>query len=285
MKKRTKKRLFIAFIVLISLLFFFYFQNNSIVTTETTISSAKIPASFEDYKIVQLSDLHSKTFGDNQSVLVQRVNKTNPDLIVFTGDLVDSKKYNEKNSLTLMEELVQIAPIYFVTGNHEWWSGKFSSLENKLDDIGVQVIRNTSDVITNGNDKVHIIGIDDPAQVNEGYEELGITEEAIVNSIEGLEEGYFKILLSHRPEMLSLYSDYEFDVVFSGHAHGGQVRIPLVGGLIAPNQGLFPQYTSGKHILDNTTMIVNRGLGNSIIPLRIFNRPEIVVVTLKSLNN
>jgi uncharacterized protein len=285
LKNRTKKRLFIAFIVLISLLFFFYFQNNSIVTTETTISSAKIPASFEDYKIVQLSDLHSKTFGDNQSVLVQKVNKTNPDLIVFTGDLVDSKKYNEKNSLTLMEELVQIAPIYFVTGNHEWWSGKFSSLENKLDDIGVQVIRNTSDVITNGNDKVHIIGIDDPAQVNEGYEELGITEEAVVNSVEGLEEGYFKILLSHRPEMLPLYSDYEFDVVFSGHAHGGQVRIPLVGGLIAPNQGLFPQYTSGKHILDNTTMIVNRGLGNSIIPLRIFNRPEIVVVTLKSLNN
>ncbi|MCM3653631.1 metallophosphoesterase [Metabacillus litoralis] len=271
--------------VLISLIFFFHFQNNSIVTTKTTISSAKIPASFEDYKIVQLSDLHSKTFGDNQSVLVQKVSKINPDLIVFTGDLVDSKKYKEKTSLTLMEELVQIAPIYFVTGNHEWWSGKFNSLESKLNDIGVQVIRNRSDVITNGSDKIHIIGIDDPAQVNEGYAERSITEEAIVNSIKGLEEGYFKILLSHRPEMLPLYSDYKFDVVFSGHAHGGQIRIPFVGGLIAPNQGLFPNYTSGKHILDNTTMIVNRGLGNSVIPLRVFNRPEIVVVTLKSLNN
>ena len=225
-EKRTKKRLLIAFMVLISLIFFFHFQNNSIVTTENTISSAKIPASFEDYKIVQLSDLHSKTFGNNQGVLVQKVYKIKPDLIVFTGDLVDSKKYNEKTSMTLMEELVQIAPIYFVTGNHEWWSGNFSSLESKLNDIGVQAIRNRTDIITNGNDKIHIIGIDDPAQVNESYAERSITEEAIVNSIKELEEGYFKILLSHRPEMLPLYSDYKFDVVFSGHAHGGQIRIP-----------------------------------------------------------
>lgn len=277
--------LLISFIAIISLIFFFYFQNNSIVTTEYTISSVKIPARFEDYKIVQLSDLHSKTFGNNQKGLVQKVNNINPDLIVFTGDLVDSKKYNEETSLTLMQELIQMAPVYFVTGNHEWWSGKFNSLESKLNDIGVQVLRNRVDVITKRNDKIHIIGIDDPAQANETYAERSITEKAVVNSIEGLEEGNFKILLSHRPEMLSLYSEYGFDVVFSGHAHGGQFRIPFVGGFIAPNQGFFPKYTAGQHILDNTSMIINRGLGNSIIPLRILNRPEIVVLTLKSVNN
>ena len=285
MKKRTKKRLLLVFVVFMLFIVFFYFQNNSLVITETTIRSEKIPASFEDYKIVQLSDLHSKTFGDHQSALVQKVRQINPDVIVFTGDLVDSKKYNEKTSLTLMEELVQISPLYFVIGNHEWWSGKLDSLEKKLAKIGVQVMRNQADVITNRQDSIHIVGIDDPAQVNESHTERQRTEEEIVKSLKGLKEESFKILLSHRPEMLPLYSNYPFDVVFSGHAHGGQIRVPFIGSLIAPNQGLFPKYTSGEHVLGNTTMIVNRGLGNSVIPLRIFNRPEIVVVTLKSLNN
>jgi predicted MPP superfamily phosphohydrolase len=261
---------------------FFYFQNNSIVTTEYNFSSDKVPQNFKGYKIVQLSDLHSKSFGNNQSDLVKKVKKVNPDLIVFTGDLIDSDRYDEKISLTLMERLVQIAPVYFVTGNHEWWSGKFNSLEDKLKDTGVQVMRNTVEEIIIGNDKIQIIGIDDPAKVNESYAERAIAEEDITNSIKGLEEGVnFKILLSHRPELFSLYTQYEFDVVFSGHAHGGQVRIPFIGGLVAPNQGLFPEYSSGMHDADNATMIVNRGLGNSIIPLRVFNRPEIVVVTLK----
>ncbi|WP_078430760.1 metallophosphoesterase [Alkalihalobacterium alkalinitrilicum] len=269
--------------LLFSSIVFFYFQNNTIVTTETTFFSRNIPPSFEDYKIVQLSDLHSKTFGKHQRTLVQKVNKVNPDLIVFTGDLVDSEKYNEEASLTLMAELVQIAPVYFVTGNHEWWSGKFDSLEEKLIDIGVQVLRNSAGVLTRGNDIVHIIGIDDPAKGNANYEERHISEKAILDSLEGLEEDVnFKILLSHRPEMLSLYADYEFDLVFTGHAHGGQFRIPFIGGVVAPNQGLFPKYTSGKHELDKTTMIVNRGLGNSIIPLRLLNRPEIVVLSLKT---
>ena len=286
MNKKIKKRFLYLLLGLVVLTCFFYFQNNSIVTTEYNFSSDKVPQNFKGYKIVQLSDLHSKSFGNNQSDLVKKVKKVNPDLIVFTGDLIDSDRYDEKISLTLMEKLVQIAPVYYVTGNHEWWSGKFNSLEDKLKDTGVQVMRNTVEEIIIGNDKIQMIGIDDPAKVNESYAERAIAEEDITNSIKGLEEGVdFKILLSHRPELFSLYSQYEFDVVFSGHAHGGQVRIPFIGGLVAPNQGLFPEYSSGMHDVDNTTMIVNRGLGNSIIPLRVFNRPEIVVVTLKRVNN
>jgi len=282
LNKKIKRRLLYLLLGLLLLTCFFYFQNNSIVTTEYNFSSDKVPQNFKGYKIVQLSDLHSKSFGNNQSDLVKKVKKINPDLIVFTGDLIDSDRYDEKISLTLMEKLVQIAPVYSVTGNHEWWSGKFNSLEDKLKDTGVQVMRNTVEEIIIGNDKIQIIGIDDPAKVNESYAERAIAEEDITNSIKGLEEGVnFKILLSHRPELFSLYRQYEFDVVFSGHAHGGQVRIPFIGGLVAPNQGLFPEYSSGMHYADNATMIVNRGLGNSIIPLRVFNRPEIVVVTLK----
>jgi predicted MPP superfamily phosphohydrolase len=286
LNKKIKKRLLYLLLGLVLLTCFFYFQNNSIVTTSYNFSSDKVPQNFNGYKIVQLSDLHSKSFENNHSELVKKVKKVKPDLIVFTGDLIDSDRYNEKTSLTLMEKLVQIAPVYYVTGNHEWWSGKFNSLEDKLKDTGVHVMRNTVEEITIGNDGIQIIGIDDPAKVNESYVERAIAEEDIKNAIKGLEEGVnFKILLSHRPELFSLYTQYEFDVVFSGHAHGGQVRIPFVGGLVAPNQGLFPEYSSGMHAVDKTTMIVNRGLGNSIIPLRVFNRPEIVVVALKRVKN
>lgn len=283
MKKKTKKKWLYLLIGIALLIYFLYFQNNSIVISKYTISSDKIPQNFDGYKIVQLSDLHSKSFGNDQNNLVKKVNSLEPDSIVFTGDLIDSDRYDEEPSLILMERLVQIAPVYYVTGNHEWWSGKFETLEDKLNSIGVQVMRNTTEEIIAGTDKIKIIGIDDPANIGESYVERAQTEESIANSIGEIEgDDHYQILLSHRPEMLSLYSEYGFDVVFSGHAHGGQFRIPFVGGLIAPNQGLFPKYTSGKYESDNTTMIVNRGLGNSIIPIRIFNRPEIVAVKLSS---
>lgn len=236
---------------------------------------------FSGFKIVQLSDLHSKAFGDDQQTLVKKVMKEKPDLIVFTGDLVDSKKYDEKTSLTLMEKLTDMAPVYYVTGNHEWWSGKYDSLEEKLSDIGVEVMSNTTEEIVIGNERILLTGIDDPAEENTLETEASIAEASIKEALTDIETGDFHILLSHRPELFSLYAEYQFDLVLSGHAHGGQVRIPFIGGLIAPNQGLFPAYTAGTYKINNTTMIVNRGLGNSIIPQRIFNRPEIVVVTLK----
>lgn len=283
MKRKTKKRWLYFLTALALLIFFFYFQNNSIVTNEFTIRSDKLPENFNEYKIVQLSDLHNKSFGNDQSYLIKKVKKTEPDLIVFTGDLIDSEKYDEEPSLILMEKLVQLAPVYYVTGNHEWWSGDFETLESKLNSIGVQVMRNRAEEISIEDEKIQIIGIDDSANGKESYEDRAIAEERILNSIEEIQgKEHFQILLSHRPEMFSLYSEFGFDLVFSGHAHGGQFRLPFVGGLIAPDQGFFPKYTSGTYKINNTTMIVSRGLGNSIIPIRVFNRPEIVVVTLES---
>ncbi|MBU9722652.1 MULTISPECIES: metallophosphoesterase [Bacillaceae] len=270
----------ILLIVVVLLVSFSYFQNNAIITSEYSIQSNKLPESFDGYTIVQLSDLHNKSFRADQSYLVNRVNNLRPDLIVFTGDLIDSRKYDEKPSLLLMEKLVKVAPVYYVTGNHEWRSGIFDDLEVKLQNIGVNVMRNSSEEIVYENEIINLIGIDDPAKGEATYAEKTITEENL-NKVEIIKGEGFQILLAHRPEFFSLYASAEFDLVFTGHAHGGQFRLPFIGGLVAPNQGFFPSYTSGIYKENNkTTMIVNRGLGNSIIPQRVFNRPEIVVVKL-----
>jgi len=178
---------------------------------------------------------------------------------------------------------MKIAPVYFVTGNHEWWAGTFDSLESKLNKLGVHVLRNTVRVIDNGRDRIHIIGIDDPEISTKSFSDKELVEKTLKDSIQEIKEDIsFSVLLSHRPELFTLYSHFNFDLVLVGHAHGGQFRIPIIGGVVAPNQGFFPKYYSGKYELNNTKMIVNRGLGNSIIPVRLFNRPQIVVVTLKS---
>lgn len=285
MKKKTKK-LWIYFLTgTVLLISFFYFQNNSLVITKYTITSEKLPPSLDGYRIVQLSDLHNKSFGKDQSRIVEKVTESKPDLIVFTGDLIDADTDDETPSLILMERLVQFAPVYFVTGNHEWWSNQFDTLESSLNDIGVQVMRNEAEEVAVGDDHILIAGIDDPANITEREHEKAIMEERIGNLSEEINgQDQFQILLSHRPELFSLYTDHEFDVVFSGHAHGGQFRIPFVGGLIAPDQGFPPRYTSGTYTSNNTTMVVNRGLGNSVIPVRFLNRPEVVLVTLESVN-
>ncbi|HEO8419387.1 TPA: metallophosphoesterase [Yersinia enterocolitica] len=263
-----KKRMLIVGISICILMLFSYYQNNSLSTSTFTLSSEKIT---EPIKVVQLSDLHSKQFGKNQNHLVKQVKKLNPDIIAFTGDLVDSETYDEQKSMTLMEELVQIALTYYVTGNHESWSGKFPALEEKLLEDGVYVLRNEQTLVNIGEETINLIGVDDPTFLS-GEEELA----EIVDSLS--HEEHFNLLLSHRPELFSLYE--KMDLVLTGHAHGGQVRLPFIGGIVAPDQGFMPKYTAGMYKKEDMVMIVNRGLGNSIIPQRIFNRPEIVEVVI-----
>ncbi|MGP4108544.1 metallophosphoesterase [Virgibacillus sp. L01] len=277
MKFFTKKKLLIILAIIVFTIALSYHQNNVLTTTELDVHSGEIPESFDGYRIVHLSDLHSKSFGENQKRLVERVKNENPDLIVFTGDIVDQKDFNKKPGITLMENMTAIAPVYFVTGNHEWWSEEYSSLENDLETAGVNVLRNSSELIQVNGSSIAILGIDDPARAENSYSEKGIVSESI-NSLKMSAE--FSILLSHRPEMFSVYQNHNIDLTFSGHAHGGQFRLPFIGGVIAPDQGLFPNYTAGKYVKNGSAMIVSRGLGNSIIPQRIFNRPEIVSVTL-----
>lgn len=221
-------------------------------------------------------------FGENQYKLVSKIKKAEPEIILITGDIVDSKNYKELPGLMLIDEIIGIAPIYYVTGNHEFWSGRFSSLEKKLQERGVRILRGTKDTFERNGSKIEIIGVDDPVAKNtQQYndEEKTLSDE-LQKALKGTEQQDFKLLLLHRPELISIYAKHNIDIIFAGHAHGGQVRWPVVGGLIAPNQGLLPKYTSGKYNEGKTVMIVSRGLGNSIIPQRLFNRPEIIAVKL-----
>ncbi|WP_046175691.1 metallophosphoesterase [Domibacillus indicus] len=254
-------------------LVFSYVQNSVLSITAISIKSADIPAEFDGYRIVQLSDLHSKRFGSRQQRLAEKVKAEQPDVIFFTGDLIDRRKNDEEAGYQLMEEMVKIAPVYFVTGNHEWQV--FVEKEQRLRELGVTVLRNESVTLQRGNSRISLIGIDDPL-MTEPDDALFMARQTLENP------GQYTILLSHRPELFAFYAEQGIDLTFTGHAHGGQIRIPFVGGLYAPGQGFFPKYTGGSHAIGESTMIVNRGLGNSGVPQRIFNRPEIVVTELES---
>ncbi|MGD7044316.1 metallophosphoesterase [Jeotgalibacillus proteolyticus] len=264
--------------------FVFYTQNNSIVTTHLNIQSRKLPDEFSGFTIVHLSDLHSKSFGKNQSRLREELQESEPDLVVFTGDLIDLRRYKDETSMNGMDKLTKIASVYYVTGNHEARSGKFNDLEKKLETAGVFVLRNTSVVLERQGASIQLLGVDDPLQVMD-HNEASAMDSVLTTVTKEMNEDDFKFLLSHRPELLSLYSQFDLDLVFSGHAHGGQIRFPFIGGIIAPGQGVYPEYTAGVYSKDDTSMIVSRGLGNSLFPLRVFNRPEIIVTKLISDRN
>ncbi|AVP48515.1 MULTISPECIES: metallophosphoesterase [Bacillus cereus group] len=277
-KKIKRSILLIATLVGCSI--FLYLQNNLISITEVKITSSKIPSSFKGYKILQISDLHNKKFGDNQDVLIQKIKSIDPDIIAITGDLIDSKSYDAEVSMQLIREIVKKYPVYFVTGNHEQWSGKYNNLEKELKKYDVNVLRNEHVGIRKGEQEINLLGIDDPEFVTGNRDEGNIIIDEIKKIKIEMQPDRYNVLLSHRPEFLTEYADEQIDLVLSGHAHGGQVRLPFIGGLVAPNQGVLPKYTAGLYVEQNTSMVVSRGLGNSIIPQRILNRPEIVVVQL-----
>lgn len=273
-KKRMKK--FSIFIgVVIGFTIFYVWQNNDIVVTHYEYKNIKIPPEFNDLKILQVSDLHNKEFGKNQSRLIKYTKEISPDIIVITGDLIDSNNTNIKVCLDYIKEAIKISPIYFVSGNHEKWSGVYEDLSLELDSYGVTILDNKNVKLQIDDSSINLIGMMDTTFMDSEAMFLDNLNELVDNS-------RFNLLLSHRPELLQVYTETQVDLVLVGHAHGGQVRLPFIGGLIAPNQGIFPSYTSGIHHIENTSMIISRGLGNSILPLRIFNRPELVVITLKN---
>jgi uncharacterized protein len=274
------KKLVLIVLILISLFIFSYYQNNFISIARINVNSKKIPSSFNGFKIVHISDLHNKRFGENQNYLVKSIKKLNPEIIVITGDLVDSRRYNEEISMILINQLVASYPVYYATGNHEWRSGKYSALEKKLKSAGVKVLRDSNVRIIKDNKHLIISGVDDPSRYYYDDSSIPNFKNSLNMALKNTASKDFRMLLSHRPERFSQYQAYKIDLVFSGHAHGGQVRIPFIGGIVAPDQGFFPKYTKGAYSENGTTMIVSRGLGNSIAPQRVFNRPEIVEVTL-----
>lgn len=253
--------------------------DDKLEVTRYEISSSKIPADFDGFKIVQISDVHS----DIVPGLFDAIKGEKPDIIVSTGDLVHHDGEYTK-SLDFCRELSMLAPIYAVTGNHDLWRGDYKEFERELSDIGVYTLHSNNVIIHRQSSAVSLYGIDDPLSVTTKNINSFLDKEASkLKPFDG-----YKIFLFHRANWLDYFKDYDFDLILSGHMHGGQLRIPGVGGFVAPrsswsdkNSMLFPKYFGGYYEFADTKMIVSRGLGNPMIIPRIFNRRELVSITLK----
>lgn len=256
-------------------------ENNSPKITNYTVRSDSLPSSFKGYKIAQVSDFHNAEIGKDNEKVLNLLKSANPDVIVLTGDLIDSRKTKIDVAVNFAKRANEIAPCYYVSGNHESRLENFDDFSTKLKNVGVTVLKNQKVRLFEGEEYITLIGIEDPAFTN-GYPSDKDSEyiEQALGELIAEDDGY-TVVLSHRPELLTSYSKSGVDIVFSGHAHGGQFRIPFVGGLFAPGQGYFPKYTQGVIVEDNTNLVISRGVGNSAFPFRINNRPEIVVVELQ----
>ena len=282
-KKRKGVAILCVIAALLAILIIWIVWGNQALELNTyQITSPDLPKAFDGFRIAQLSDLHNCQMGKNNEKLLSMLRAEAPDIIVITGDMIDSRQTDVDIALHLARELVQIAPCYYVSGNHEARVSEYDSLKAGLVELGVAVLENAKVTIESSGEEITLAGVVDPSFKTD-Y--LQGDDAAVMSSTlsELLEEndGY-TILLSHRPELFNVYVENNIDLIFSGHAHGGQFRIPFIGGLIAPNQGLFPKYDAGIYKEGNTTMVVSRGIGNSIVPFRINNRPEIVLVELAS---
>ena len=257
-------------IVLIIVTIHIYKDNTSIKVTHHRIVDQLIPQSFNDTVIVHISDLHNKEFGKNQEDLLSIIYDIQPDIIAITGDLIDSSNTDIDIAMDFINGAVEIASTYFVVANHEMWSREYSVLEKNLTDAGVIVLRDEIVEIKKNDDSIYLVGLDNPeSNINE--QNYSMKEKLI--RLTKLTEGYI-VLLSHRPGEFGNYVD-ETNLVFSGHTHGGQIRFPFIGAVVAPDQGFFPKYSDGFYKESDTTMIISRGLGNSVIPVRINNPEEI----------
>ena len=283
-KKPNKKTiLIVSVLVILCLGIWILWANIALEVKKYEIVSDRIPEAFAGFRIAQVSDLHNKDFGEGYGQLLTLLSEINPDIIVVTGDLIDSRQTDLDIALEFAWQAGKIARVYFVSGNHEARVPEYEELKIGLVKAGVVILENQKVQITREGESITLMGIDDPS-FQEDYL-FGDSESVARQAIENLQnesDGY-TVLLSHRPELFDLYAETGMDLVFSGHAHGGQFRLPFIGGLVAPNQGFFPKYDAGLFSEDNTTMIVSRGVGNSIIPIRFNNRPEIVLVTLRNM--
>lgn len=255
----------------------FHWQCWGLQTTRTRVSVSSLPEGFEGLRIVHLSDLHGHEYGEGSCELLARVRAAEPDLIVITGDLVDQESQFAMVP-ALAEGLAAIAPTYYVTGNHEWAVGSVKTLKGILTECGVTVLSNDFTLLERGGSRLILAGVDDP----NGYADQKTPEE-LYGEIARAYPGTAVLLLAHRSDRFDGYAAAGYDLVLSGHAHGGIVRLPFTDGLLGSDRSLFPTWTSGVYTLGESTLFVSRGLGNNTVPMRgfrLFNRPELAVVEL-----
>ena len=275
-----KKKMIVA-VVFLLFIGWILWGNTALMVNELTIKNNKIPSGFSRFRIAQISDLHNAEFGIENEKLLSMLEKCEPDIILITGDLVDSRRTNIEISISFSKKAAMIAPVYYVTGNHEARIEEYEDLITGLENAGVHVLDNEFVLLENSGDMIAVAGMEDPSFVTDYLfgDSKTVAKDVLAELIR--DGDIYTVLLAHRPELFETYVESKADLVFSGHAHGGQFRVPFIGGLVAPNQGLFPKYDAGVYSKNGTDMIVSRGIGNSILPFRINNRPEIVLVELQ----
>lgn len=284
MSGRKRKYIILLCVGLAGIIFAIWtlWGNTALMMSQFSISSDRLPVSFSGFRIAQVSDLHNTDFGGDNADLLQMLSDSKPDIIVITGDLIDARYTDVELAVSFAEKAVKIAPAYYVTGNHEAGSSQYDILKAGLETAGVTVLEDEAVYLERDAETIAILGLGDPDFTIKGDlfgEVPAMVSTKLKETLE--QETAYSVLLSHRPELFETYAACGVDLVLSGHAHGGQFRLPFIGGLVAPDQGIFPKYDAGLYTDSNTNMIVSRGLGNSIIPIRFNNRPEIVLIELE----
>ena len=273
-----------AVVLLAALILWLAWGNRALTVTHLAVETPRIPAPFSGFRIAQVSDLHNAQFGPENQDLLDLLRAEKPDLILLTGDLVDSRRTDLKVGISFAARAAVIAPTYYVPGNHEarLSGADYAALKRGLKAGGVTVLENRLETLERDGARITLAGVYDPGFYTDYLmKNTALVTDTLLSNL-ALEEQDYTVLLSHRSELLDSYAAHPVDLVFTGHAHGGQVRLPGIGGLAAPGQGLFPKYDAGLYTQGSTQMVVSRGLGNSIIPLRVNNRPELVVAELKA---
>ncbi len=253
---------------------YFIYENDRLTVSNYVYESDKVTPNFDGFRIVHISDLHNKSFGKNNEKLLELIEAQSPDIIVISGDLVDSRHTDKEVALDFLKGAAKIAPTFYTPGNHE---GRFPEDEiaeflEAAEEAGAVVLTHDTVTLTIGDEKIYLCGLAD-----------SLLTEGNLNSLMKDAGDALTLLISHRPQYGELYAECGADLTFSGHAHGGQMRLGSFGGLVSPDQGFFPKYTEGVHYFGDSATVISRGLGNSLIPTRINNPPELVVVELKSL--
>lgn len=284
MTAKKKKFIFLAVVaaVLITLVIWIAWGNTALELNTYTVTSARLPEIFDGYRIAHVSDLHNAEMGEDNEKLLTMLREADPDMIAITGDLIDSRNTNVEIALQFAQEAMKIAPCYYVSGNHEARVNEYEELKTGLISAGVIILEDTQTEISIEGQTITLIGVNDPSFQTDYL--FGDSETVMNSKLTELHTDgeAFTILLSHRPELFDAYAEHDVDLVLSGHAHGGQFRLPFIGGVVAPNQGLFPEYDAGIYTEGNTNMLVSRGVGNSILPFRINNRPEVILIELQA---
>ena len=279
-----KKRIIVLAVVaavLFALIIWAVWGNTALELNTYTVSSERLPEAFDGYRIAHVSDLHNTEIGKDNKKLITMLRESKPDIICITGDIIDSRHTDIEIALQFVKSAMEIAPCYYVTGNHEARVSEYDELKAGMEAAGVVVLEDEKTKISLEGGEITLIGVNDPSYQTDYL--FGDAETVMREKLSELnsDEDGFTVLLSHRPELFEVYANSGVDLVLSGHAHGGQFRLPFVGGLVAPNQGLFPKYDAGLYTEENTNMIVSRGIGNSILPFRFNNRPEVILIELK----